>query len=188
MRWSVKPSIAAPSRYSRPMSCPRAPTFRYALALAVLWVLAACPPAMAREILGWVVGITDGDTLTLLTDQRQQMSIRLAEIDAPERRQPFGDRAQQMLADLAFDRRARIVGTSTDRNGRLIGTVFVGSRNINAEMVRRGGAWVFRRYAHDPALLALEDEAREARRGLWSLPEPQRLPPWEWRESRRPSR
>lgn len=170
------------------MLCPRPSTLRYALALAVLWFLAAGSPAMAREIFGRVVGITDGDTLTLLTDQRQQVSIRLAEIDAPERRQPFGDRTQQMLADLAFERRARIVVTSTDRNGRLVGTVFVGSRNINAEMVRRGGAWVFRRYSVDPALLALEAEAREARRGLWALPEPQRVPPWEWRDSRRPSR
>lgn len=170
------------------MTVPRPRLRRCVAVLLLLGMLATAWPTAAREILGRVVGITDGDTLTLLTDQRQQASIRLAEIDAPERRQPFGDRAQQMLADLAFERRARIIVTSTDRNGRLIGTVFVGSRNINAEMVRRGGAWVFRRYAHDPALLALEAEAREARRGLWALPEAQRLPPWEWRERRRLSR
>ena len=168
-----------------PLPCPR--LRRCVVVLLLLGMLATAWPAVAREILGRVVGITDGDTLTLLTDQRQQVSIRLAEIDAPERRQPFGDRAQQMLADLAFERRARIVVTSTERNGRLIGTVFVGSRDINAEMVRRGGAWVFRRYSVDPALLAFEAEAREARRGLWALPEPQRVPPWEWRDSRRPS-
>lgn len=151
-------------------------------------MVAAVWSAAARELHGRVVGITDGDTLTLLTDQLQQVSIRLAEIDAPERRQPFGDRAQQMLVDLAFERIARITVTSTDRNGRLVGIVFVGSLDINAEMVRRGGAWVFRRYAHYPALLALEAESRKARRGLWALSEPERLPPWEWRDSRRQSR
>lgn len=158
--------------------------------LAVVFLLLAlvvvASPAAAREIHGRVVGITDGDTLTLLTDQRRQVRVRLAGIDAPERRQPFGTRARQMLAGLTFQRRARITVTSTDRYGRLIGRVFVGSRNVNAEMVRRGGAWVYLRYSTDPALPILEAQARGARRGLWRLPESQRLPPWEWRTIRRP--
>ncbi|WP_255569553.1 thermonuclease family protein [Neoroseomonas alba] len=140
---------------------------------------------MAREIQGRVVGISDGDTVTVLTEQRRQVRVRLAEIDAPERRQPFGDRARQMLSGLAFERRVRVVVTGTDRNGRAIGRMFVGTVDANAEMVRRGGAWVFRRYSNDPALLRLEAKAREARRGLWALPPGQRVPPWEWRENRR---
>lgn len=111
--------------------------------------------------------------------------MRLAEIDAPERRQPFGDRARQMLSGLTFERRVRIVVTGTDRNRRVIGRVFVGRLDVNAKMVRRGGAWVFRRYSNDPALLRLEAEAQEARRGLWALSPAQRVPPWEWRENRR---
>lgn len=141
--------------------------------------------AEATELRARVVGITDGDTITMLTEQRTQIRVRLAEIDAPERRQPFGDRARQMLSELAFERRARIIVTGTDRNGRVIGRVFVNELDVNAEMVRRGGAWVYRRYSNDPALLRLEAEAREARRGFWSLPEVERQPPWEWREDRR---
>lgn len=157
------------------------------LARVMLVVITCCVvvSAEATELRARVIGITDGDTITVLTEQRGQVRVRLAEIDAPERRQPFGDRARQMLSRFAFERRVRIVVTGTDRNGRLIGRVFVGILDVNAEMVGRGGAWVFRRYSNDPALLRLEAEAREARRGLWGLPEAQRVPPWEWRENRR---
>lgn len=178
--------VAAGARgYSLPMLPPRHPISRCAFVLVLLWLLAMASPAMAREIQGRVVGITDGDTVTVLTEQRRQIRVRLAEIDAPERLQPFGDRARQMLSRFAFERRVRIVVTGTDRNGRLIGRVFVGTLDVNAEMVGRGGAWVFRRYSTDPALPRLEAEAREARRGLWGLPEAQRVAPWEWRENRR---
>ena len=69
----------------------------------------------------------------------------------------------------------------TDRFGRAVGRVHEGAVDMNAEMVRRAAAWVFRRYSDDPALLRLEAEARSARRGLWALPETERVPPWEWR-------
>jgi endonuclease YncB( thermonuclease family) len=170
------------------MPSPRSYISRCAAVLLFLLVLGSASPAAAREIHGRVVGITDGDTLTLFTELRQQVRVRLAGIDAPERRQPFGDRARQMLAGLTFERRARVIVTSTDRNGRLIGRLFVRSRDINAEMVRRGGAWVFLRYSSDAELLQLEAEARAARRGLWALPEAQRVPPWELRERSRQAR
>lgn len=160
---------------------------RRSLARVVLVLIACCVAvrAEANEIHARVVGITDGDTITVLTEQRRQMRVRLAQIDAPERRQPFGDRARDMLSQLVFERRVRIVAVGTDRNRRVIGRVFVGSLDVNAEMVRRGGGWVFRRYSDDPMLLRLESEARSARRGIWALPEAQRLPPWEWRSNGR---
>lgn len=174
--------------YRQLMLFQRKPLVYFVLFSILLCLATIAPPAVAREVRGRVVGITDGDTLTLLTEQRQQVRVRLAGIDAPERRQPYGDRARQLLAGLAFERRARIHVSNTDRNGRLIGVVFVADRNVNAEMVWRGGAWVYARYSDDPALPPLEAEAREARRGLWALPEPQRVPPWEWRARRRPVR
>lgn len=154
----------------------------------VIPVLIACGVAVsaeANEIRARVVGITDGDTITVLTEQRREMRVRLAEIDAPERRQSFGDRAREMLSQIVFERQVRIVANGTDRNRRVIGRVFVGSLDVNAEMVRRGGAWVFRRYSDDPMLLRLEAEARSTRRGIWALPDAQRLPPWEWRSNGR---
>jgi len=62
-----------------------------------------------------------------------------------------------------------------------VGRVWVGRTDVNAEMVRQGAAWVYRRYSRDPALLVLEQEARDRRRGLWALPEAERVPPWDWR-------
>ena len=155
-------------------------------ALAVASMLAAqVAAASAAEIAGRVVGITDGDTLTLLDEARRQVRVRLAEIDTPERRQPYGDRARQALSDLAFGKAVRVDVQDTDRYGRAIGRVRKGAVDVNAEMVRRGAAWVYRQYSRDPSLLRLEEEARAARRGLWALPEAERTPPWEWRAAER---
>ena len=153
-------------------------------ALALAAALAGFP-ALAAELSGEVVGITDGDTLTLLTPDRQQARIRLAEIDTPERGQPYGTRAREALSELAFGKRVRVVVVDTDRNGRAVGHVYAGRQDVNAEMVRRGAAWVYRDYSRDPALPALEAEARAAGRGLWGLPEAERMPPWEWRRKAR---
>ena len=161
---------------------------RYAAALALLVSLHLPPAWAAPDLTGRVVGITDGDTLTLLTPDHRQTKVRLAEIDTPERRQPYGSRAREVLADLAFQRQVRVVVEDTDRNGRVVGHVYADARDLNAEMVRRGAAWVYDRYNHDPALPVLEAEARAARRGLWALPEAERLPPWEWRRRARAER
>jgi micrococcal nuclease len=152
--------------------------------LRLLWLflltLFGVALADAAEYTGKVVAIADGDTLTLLVD-RQQMKIRLAEIDTPERGQPYGSKAKEALSQLAFGKRARVVAVDRDRYGRIVGRVYVDEVDVNAEMVRRGAAWVYRKYAKDPNLFSLEAEARKAKRGLWGLPEAERVPPWEWR-------
>jgi endonuclease YncB( thermonuclease family) len=158
------------------------------LALAAAALIAAGQPAFAERIAGRVVGVADGDTLTVLTDHKRQVRVRLAGIDTPERRQPYGTRARQVLSALAFGRSAEVEVEDTDRYGRSVGRVRVGGRDVNAEMVRRGAAWVYVRYNRDPALVALEAKARVARRGLWALPEAERVPPWEWRAARRAER
>nr|WP_255575263.1 thermonuclease family protein [Caldovatus aquaticus] len=105
----------------------------------------------------------------------------MAGIDAPESGQTYGSRARQALSALAFGRQARVVVQDTDSYGRAVGRVYVGSHDVNAEMVRLGAAWVYRQDNRDPSLLRLETEARAAQRGLWALPEAARTPPWEWR-------
>jgi endonuclease YncB( thermonuclease family) len=152
--------------------------------LAIILLLAA-QAVFAAEITGRVVGITDGDTLTVLNKTRQQVRVRLAEIDTPEARQPYGNRARQALSDLAFGKTVRVVVQDTDRYGRTVGRVHAGAADVNAEMVRQGAAWVYRQYSRDPSLLRLEAEARAARRGLWALPEAERAAPWEWRAAER---
>jgi len=126
--------------------------------------------------------VSDGDTLTLLTAEKQQVKVRLGEIDTPESRQPYGQRAKQALSDLAFGKQARVVVQDTDKYGRTVGRVYVGGVDVNAEMIRQGAAWVYRQYLKDQSLLALEQQAKSAKRGLWGLPEAERCPPWDWRK------
>jgi endonuclease YncB( thermonuclease family) len=139
---------------------------------------------MADSWQGRVVAIGDGDTLTLLAADNTLVETRLAQIDAPERSQPYGSRARQALVDLVFQKVVRVEGIGIDQYGRTLGTIFVGQMNVNAEMVRIGSAWVYRHYATDSALYDLEEQARLGRRGLWALPESQRMPPWKWRHTR----
>lgn len=147
----------------------------------LILLLSVTPIAFAEQLSGKVIGITDGDTLTLLNSSHQQIKIRLAEIDTPESGQPYGTRSKQLLSDLAFGKQVRVEVIDRDRYGRTVGRVFVGEKDVNADLVRQGAAWVYRKYAHDKTLFALEENARQEHRGLWALPETQRIPPWEWR-------
>ena len=154
--------------------------------LALVFLLCSIlSPAHAQTLVGRVVGVHDGDTLTLLDAEQHQTKIRLAEIDTPESKQPYGSRAKQALSDLVFNKTVQVDVRDIDRYGRTVGRVSVGGTDVNAAMVASGAAWVYRQYSKDAQLLALEAEARAAQRGLWGLPETQRVPPWEWRREKR---
>lgn len=139
----------------------------------------------AGKIEGRVVGVTDGDTVTILTANHEQVRVRLAEIDAPESKQPWGRKAKQALSDMVFSRVVSIEPRGTDRYGRTLAKVYVGSTYVNAEMVRLGAAWAYREYLTDYSLISLEAQAHKARRGLWAMPPGQTVAPWEWRHNRR---
>jgi endonuclease YncB( thermonuclease family) len=146
-------------------------------------LLAVAPLAGASEVVGRVVSIQDGDTLTILVS-RKQIRVRLTEIDAPERRQPFGTRSRQSLSEICGGRQAQVDDRGKDRYGRTLGQVTCAGVDANTEQVRRGMAWVFERYApKDSSLYAVEAEARAAKRGLWQ--DARRVPPWEWRKGLR---
>jgi micrococcal nuclease len=140
--------------------------------------------AAAQVLSGEVVGITDGDTLTVLVD-RSPIKVRLAEIDTPEKGQPWANRAKQALSGKVFGQVVELQVVDTDRYGRTVAKVFRDGRDINREMVREGHAWVYRKYLRDPTLLEDERAARDAELGIWALPEAQRVPPWEWRHGDR---
>lgn len=131
---------------------------------------------------GEVVAITDGDTLTVLARDRSQIKVRVAEIDAPESRQPFGAASKRSLSDLCFNVRAEIRPQKTDRYGRTVARVTCRGEDASAHQVRSGMAWVFDRYVTDRSLYRLQGEAKAAGRGLWSERTP--VPPWEWRKGR----
>ncbi len=129
-----------------------------------------------------VVRVSDGDSITVLQGTVQHR-IRLADIDAPERGQPWGRQAQRMLAALVAGAEVQILPTDTDRWGRIVARVRTADgTDVSRAMVSEGGAWAFRRYLTDQSKLQLEAEARAAGRGLWALPEAERMPPWEWRD------
>lgn len=152
--------------------------------LALLAAFLVYPLPGFAETLGCrVVGISDGDTLTCLTAQKQQVKVRLAEIDTPERAQPYGSRSRQALSDLAFGKDVILDVQERDRYGRTVARVQAGGTDVNRELVSQGAAWVYRAYNRDKSLLAVEAEAKAARRGLWSLAETDRMPPWEWRKA-----
>jgi endonuclease YncB( thermonuclease family) len=129
------------------------------------------------------VAIQDGDTLTMLVS-RKQIKVRLVDIDAPERKQPFGTRSRQSLFEICGGKSARFDDRGEDRYGRTLGQVACAGVDANEEQVRRGMAWVFERYApKDSPLYALQAEARAAKRGLWQDARP--VPPWDWRKADR---
>ncbi len=152
-----------------------------------------------------VVGVSDGDTVTIVTPRpchplrapckagKVQYKVRLAQIDTPEKKQPWGDKARQALADRVFRKHVEVEVMDVDRYGRLVANLFLpkeeardeAARWVNADMVQSGHAWVYRKYLVDESLLNLEEAARKAGRGLWGLPEARRQPPWEWRAEQR---
>jgi endonuclease YncB( thermonuclease family) len=153
------------------------------LAIFIFATGATGPPA--QTFLGKVVGVADGDTITVLHDRRPE-TIRLNGIDAPEKGQAFGNRAKQFTSELAFGEVVHVLVRDQDRYGRTVADVRLSDgRGLNHEVVRAGYAWWFRRYSTDQSLGAAEAEARAARRGLWADPQP--IAPWDWRQAQRQS-
>lgn len=152
-------------------------------ALVPLALALALAPAFASEFFeGRVTAVYDGDTIEVLVGHERHR-VRLAGIDTPERGQPWAERSKQALAKRVFGREVRVNEVAIDRYGRTVGEVYADNQCVGCELVRDGHAWVYRKFTDDPVLFELEAEARAARRGLWSLPEAERTPPWEWRRT-----
>lgn len=157
---------------------------RLALAGALLAALVAHPSLAGDVIEGRVVSVFDGDTLELRSDS-ETIHVRLAGIDTPERGQPWATRSKQALSDRVFGKEVRIIQVDVDRYGRTVGEVYADDVCVGCELVRGGHAWVYRQFSDDRVLLELEAEARAAGRGIWGLPESERVPPWEWRRQKK---
>lgn len=136
---------------------------------------------------GRVIGVADGDTLTVLDGAKKQRRIRLAGIDAPERKQAFGTQSRRSLAALCLGKPAEIVTQGDDLHQRNIGNVTCAGIDANAEQVRRGMAWVSARQTGPTSpLFELEAYARLRQVGLWA--DPKAVAPWEWRAGRAPKK
>jgi len=130
---------------------------------------------------GTVVGVVDGDTADIRL-QSGMIRVRLHAIDAPERDQPHGSASKQALSRLVFGKQVNVEPVEQDRYDRLVARLWLDELDVNAQMVKQGAAWVYRRYADDPAYCTYEKSARDQKRGLWALPRDQRAAPWEWRK------
>jgi len=146
----------------------------------------AHPPHAGDEgvFFGPLVRVKDGDSLVAKV-QGVEMEFRLSDIEAPELDQPYGREAKRELAALAAGKQLVLKPFDTDRYGRTVVHIWNGSTHINAELVRRGAAWFYPEFARDPTLYDVEQQARDAKRGLWSLPLPDRVEPHVWRERKR---
>ena len=152
---------------------------------ALLFLSAAAQP---QTITGKVVGVSDGDTITVLDAAKQQHKIRLDGIDAPESNQDYGSRAKQSLSDLVFGKTVTVTSAKRDRYGRIVGQVLCDGKSANIEQLRRGFAMFYRAYAKElrpgiaEAYELAENAAKSGKRGLWADPSP--TPPWEFRRGK----
>lgn len=148
--------------------------------------------SVADILHGRVVGIADGDTVTVLDDSNTQTKIRLMGIDAPEKKQPFGNKSKESLSALIFNKQVVVEFNKKDRYGRTIGKITVDGIDANLQQIKAGLAWHYKQYekeqsAEDRALYAqTEEQSRGERRGLWLDAEP--TPPWDWRREKKKHR
>ena len=156
---------------------------KFAFTGLILYVLANSLSALAVEVLtGKVVGVSDGDTITVLDASKTQHKIRLYGIDCPESGQDFGQVAKQAMSDFVFGKDVRVTREDVDRYGRIVGMVFADGVCINEEMIRLGYAWVYDQYCKSSQcnrLKVLQITAQINKDGLWDHPDP--TPPWEYR-------
>jgi len=162
--------------------------FPYSRLLA-LCVCLASNFGWSAEYSGKVVGVSDGDTVTILDSTNKQHKVRLSGIDAPEKRQSFGTASKENLSNLVFAKVVTVETSKTDRYGREVGKLLVAGQDANLEQLRSGLAWHYIAYEREqpPAERRLyadtELEAKRLRRGLWHDEKP--TPPWEFRKTSR---
>ncbi len=150
---------------------------------ALSFAVALLPATLcAAQIQGKVIRVLDGDTIEVLQEQ-QPVRVRLLNIDAPEKKQPFGRWSTNQLKAILAGQSVTVSYTQTDRYGRILGRVITANgTEANRQQVLKGAAWVYDRYNTDNSLPALQREAQTQKRGLWADNQP--VPPWEWRHKK----
>ncbi len=163
---------------------------KFGIACAILMIFgvhAAENPKQTASLHGKVIKVADGDMITVLLDgdDHRSLKVRLEGIDAPEKTQAFGARSTDAIKELIAGKAVDLQKTGEDKYGRSLAFVRIDSVDVNSKLIEDGWAWHYKKYNSDQRLAALEDSAKEARRGLWSEANP--LPPWEFRHRQRPS-
>ena len=138
---------------------------------------------------GLVVGVSDGDSITVLDADKRQHKIRLQGIDAPEKAQAFGQKSKESLANMVYQKTVEVHWRKKDRYGRTIGQVMLGDVDVCLAQIKRGMAWHYKAYqreqkAADRILYdSAQTLAREQGVGLWQDSAP--VEPWAFRRQKR---
>jgi len=143
-------------------------------------------PSTSLAFTGKVVSVADGDTVTLLTEGKSQIKVRLYGIDCPEKAQAFGTKAKRFTANLVFGKQVVVDPIDQDRYGRTVGVLSVQGVNLNEAILKTGYAWVYTRYCRKSFCSGwqeIQEAAQAGHLGLWSNPNP--TPPWEYRRGSR---
>lgn len=145
--------------------------------------------ATAETYTGHVIGVADGDTVTVLDEYRQQHKVRLGGIDAPEKRQPYGQVSKKHLSNLVFGKMVTIETSKRDRYRREVGRVLINGHDANLKQIEAGLAWHYKKYSDEQSsadrlsYAAAEVEAQRERRGLWQDSNP--VAPWDFRHQKK---
>jgi len=151
---------------------------KFLMLLSLLALLMTAGQVHAQVLHGRVVGVSDGDSITVLDAKQRTHKIRLQGIDAPEKAQPYGQKSKQSLSDLVYQQAVQVAWTKQDRYGRTVGQVFHEGTDVNLQQVLRGMAWHYKQYereqsAQDRVRYAVaQEQARQHRLGLWQDPQP----------------
>lgn len=147
----------------------------------LFFLILLLPATVFSQTIAKVVGISDGDTITVLLEGNIQKKLRLAEVDCPESGQPFGKNAKQFTSDQVFGKQITFVETDTDRYGRTIAKVYYDNgKYLSAEMIREGLGWWYYYFSKDRSLGNLQEEAKLKKLGLWQ--DEHAVSPWEYRK------
>jgi endonuclease YncB( thermonuclease family) len=164
-------------------------SFNFTRILILISALFIASISLADTLNGRVVGISDGDTVTVLDASNTQFKIRLMGIDAPEKKQAFGNRSKQSLSDLVFDKQVTVEYSKQDRYGRTIGKITVGGVDANLEQIKAGMAWHYKKYQNEQSVedsfvyANAEIQAQYKKRGLWG--DSNAIPPWDFRKAQK---
>jgi micrococcal nuclease len=134
-------------------------------------------------LIGKVIGIKDGDTVEVIDNQYKTSILRLAEVDCPEKKQPFGMKAKQFTSDAIYLKTVKYIVTNKDRHGRSIAKVYYKNKYLSAEIIKNGMGWQYKRYSSSQELAQFEKKARSKKIGLWTDPHP--IYPPEWRKTKK---
>lgn len=157
--------------------------FMFRTLTIVFLVLAINTSSLAATLTGKIIRVLDGDTIEVL-DNKIPIRVRLADIDCPEKKQPFGNAAKKFVLDAAAHKIVTVNTRNKDRYGRTIGEVILpNGDSLNRLLISHGYAWHYKKYSKDPSLAKLENQARRSKVGLWNDKNP--IAPWTWRRGKR---